>query len=72
VTVASRIRSLRQAQGLTQKQLSARSDVNAASISRIENGLTPRVDALVRLARALDVDPGLLVGDYAETAGRTA
>src|SRR5438270_487883 len=61
-TVGQRIRRLRLARGLSQRQIAA-SGVTYAYISRIENGgRKPSLKALRTIARKLDVDP-----EYLET-----
>src|SRR3990172_2871028 len=54
-------RSIRDARGLTQRQLSARSGLSQSTISRFENGRAPWLAAvwIARLLAALDVEPGL-------------
>jgi transcriptional regulator with XRE-family HTH domain len=56
------LRRLREAAGLTQMELSNRSGLDMAEISRLERGKKdPRLSTIVRLALGLDVDPGDLV-----------
>jgi transcriptional regulator with XRE-family HTH domain len=56
------LRRLRSAAGLTQMQLSNRSGLDMAEISRLERGLKdPRLSTIVRLATGLNVDAGDLV-----------
>jgi len=62
--LGSRLRSLRLEAGISQEELAARAKMHRTYVSGIERG-TRNVAAmnLVRLARALSVDPGeLLVG----------
>lgn len=74
--VASRIRALRQAAGLTQEQLSERSDIAPQHLSRLETGRqAPSLDTLVDLAAALDTTPSALLvepqeDDHAELISR--
>lgn len=58
-----RVRELREAKGLTQAQLGEKAGIRAATISRIEGGRVSGVEfaTLEKLARALDVDPALLI-----------
>jgi transcriptional regulator with XRE-family HTH domain len=62
--LASSIRSLRQRNGLSQRQLAMRMNVPRTYVSKIENEkATPTLSSLERLARALEVSvPELLNG----------
>jgi transcriptional regulator with XRE-family HTH domain len=62
--LASSIRSLRQRNGLSQRQLAMRMNVPRTYVSKIENEkATPTLSSLERLARALEVTvPELLNG----------
>lgn len=54
VHVGSRVRELRQAQGLSARELATRAGVSAAYLSRLENGrLSPTVSTLSRVMRAM-------------------
>jgi transcriptional regulator with XRE-family HTH domain len=56
-TVRARLRSLRNAQGLSLDELSALANLSPSTISRVETGKrTVSLDVLVPLARALQVD----------------
>ena len=58
------IREARKRAGITQVQLSEATGIDQASISRMENGRQGITLAyLIRIARALGVDLGDLVGD---------
>jgi transcriptional regulator with XRE-family HTH domain len=47
---------------LSQSQVSARSGVHVTEVSRIERGQRDvRLSTLIRLARALDIEPGRLL-----------
>lgn len=47
---------------VTQEELSQRSGLTEATISRIENGIhAPRISTVRRLAAALNIDPSELV-----------
>lgn len=61
--VAIRLKQLREGRGWTQSELSARTGVTVAAISRIENNLTKSVefDTLDKLAEALEVHPAALI-----------
>lgn len=59
--IASTLHSAREARGLSQRELSAKSGVPQGHISKIENGAVDlRVSSLVALARALDLEPMLV------------
>jgi transcriptional regulator with XRE-family HTH domain len=62
--IALAIRSLRQSNGLSQRQLALRMQVPRTYVSKIENdNATPTLSSLERLARALEVSvPDLLAG----------
>ena len=61
---AANLRRLREAAELTQDALSDRSGLHATEISRLERGVRdPRLSTVVRLARALGVEPALLLAD---------
>ncbi len=48
---------------LSQNEVSKRSGIHVTEVSRIERGLRDlRLSTLVRLARALEVEPGRLLG----------
>ncbi len=56
------LRRLRTNAGLTQMELSNRSGLDMAEISRLERGLKdPRLSTVVRLAAGLQTDPSELV-----------
>ena len=57
MSFSTRLRELRQARGLTMDVLGAQTHIHPAQISRLERGLQPSVDAVVRLARALGINP---------------
>jgi len=61
--VAEKLAELRKNQGLTQNQLSEMAGIDRKTINRIENGhFSPSVDTLTRLALALQVSIGDLLG----------
>lgn len=65
------LREARIRQLLTQADLAARVKMTPASISRIETGTTKaRISTVLRLAKALNVDPDELLTD--PSAGRTS
>lgn len=68
-TFADRVKKARDAQDLTQRQLSTMADVRPMTISEWERGKrkTPGKDEVERVAAVLGVDPGwLLYGDVGE------
>ena len=58
-----RVRAFRLARGLSQIQLSHLAERHFTFISEIEGGKNATLATLFRLARALEVDPGVLVTD---------
>lgn len=59
----SGLRQARERRLLTQVELAGRASMTAATISRIETGMTKaRISTVRRLAEALDVDPAELTG----------
>lgn len=58
-----RIKDLRKSMGLTQPELAELAKIKQASLSELETGETkrPRGDTLVRIAKALQVDPDWLI-----------
>jgi excisionase family DNA binding protein len=66
-----RLRALREAAGLTQLELAAKSGITHEAISNLEVGRrTPYAETVRKLARALRVEPGRFVGH--EPIGLTA
>lgn len=64
VPSGQRVRALRLALGLTQEQLAEAADLNVIQLSNIERGATePKLRTIVRLAEALNVSVGKLVGE---------
>ena len=51
--IGNRLRGIRVKAALTQKELSERSGVPKAMITRLENGIPIRMDSLMELMRAL-------------------
>jgi transcriptional regulator with XRE-family HTH domain len=65
--VATRIRHLREARKLTLEELSERSSLTAAEITRIEDGmLLPSLAPLLKIARGLGVRLGTLLDDVTQ------
>jgi transcriptional regulator with XRE-family HTH domain len=71
---ASRLRKLREARGLTQRQLAERIQMEVAQITRYERGqFLPNAETLISLARVLQVGLDLLLlGEAEPDAGRLA
>lgn len=64
--IGTKIRLLRQGDGLSLQQLAERSGVSAASIHKIEkNTMVPTITVLMKLARALDRSVSYLVEEEA-------
>ena len=59
---AEKVVSVRREKRLSQHQVSGRSGIHVSELSRIEHGLRdPRMSTLIRLARALEVEPAILL-----------
>jgi len=64
VAFGKRLRELRAEHGVSQDDLSRRTDVHPTAIGRLERGSRePRLSTILRLARGLDVEPGKLLDD---------
>lgn len=62
---AENVARLRREKKLSQTEVANRSGIHATEVSRIERGLRdPRLSTLIRLARALEVDPNRLLDGY--------
>lgn len=62
------VRRLRKEAGLTQHELASRIGITKSFLSRIENDRrNPSLDTLRRVASALSVWPGLLLGAFVQT-----
>jgi transcriptional regulator with XRE-family HTH domain len=62
VLFANNVAVTRREKHLSQSEVSSRSGIHVTEVSRMERGLRdPRVSTLVRLARALEVEPGTLL-----------
>lgn len=60
-----KVKELRAQKHLSLKQLEARCGVDSSLINRIENGkVIPRVDTVLKLARALEVSVDELLADF--------
>ena len=62
-----RLRSLRESKHLSRQRLAEMADIHSRTIQRLENDpdecKTTREDTVMRLAKALDVEPGVLTGE---------
>jgi transcriptional regulator with XRE-family HTH domain len=62
--LARKIRQIRQARHLSQRQLAKRQSVPRTYISKLENGRTsPTIDSVLRMAEALDIPPTCFFDD---------
>ena len=63
--LSERLRSLREAKGLSQQELATGADVSMSLVSKLEQGkkADPRVSTVLALASALGVAPGDLLND---------
>ena len=65
------LRGTRRAKGLTQDQLAERAGLSAKHIGEIERGnVSPSLDVIEKLARGLNVDQIVLIGDDASRLAR--
>lgn len=61
-TIGERVRQVRTDRGLSQPQLAELAGTTETTLSRIENGrVSPTLDTLINIARALDVRVGDLI-----------
>lgn len=69
MNIGPRVKALRRAREWTVEQLAQAIEVNKAHISRVERGLkTPSISTIARLAKALGVSIGHLVGETLDKA----
>ena len=62
VAIGNRIRELREARGLTQEELAAKTGISYKHISVLERGIKePRLSTLFSIAEVLCVSPGVLI-----------
>lgn len=60
--IGERVRAARQATGISMEDLSALAGLSTTSVGKIERGAqSPTAETLVRLAAALEVDPGSFI-----------
>ena len=65
----ARLRAWRERRALTQRELAAKAGLTVSTVNRLENGLQEaRISSLRKLAEALAVDPGALIGGDAPDA----
>ncbi|GAA1455644.1 helix-turn-helix transcriptional regulator [Nocardiopsis tropica] len=68
VTLGPALRAIREAKGLTQKELGARSGVSASHLTNAESGARNlSLDAALRIANALQVKPQAITYEVACT-----
>lgn len=61
-TLGRTVRRQREALGLTREQLAGRASVSTSLIARLElNGHTPKTEAILRIAAALEMTPATLI-----------
>lgn len=64
IAFGERVRSLRLKRKITQEQLAEAAELNSVQVSHIERGANePKLTTIIRLARALGVRSGKLMGD---------
>jgi len=64
VAFGQRLRELRTEHGLSQDDLARRTGVHPTAIGRLERGgREPRLATILRIARGLDVPPGMLLDE---------
>lgn len=62
-TISDKVKELRKSRGLLQQQLADRAGVSMQTISNLENGRhVPDTSTLLKIAEALDVSLGDLIG----------
>ncbi|NLA66421.1 MAG: helix-turn-helix transcriptional regulator [Leucobacter sp.] len=72
--IGRRVRAARNQRGISLENLGHLSEVNWTTIGKIERGASsPNVESLVRIAHALQIDPGTLISgitaeDYGESS----
>jgi transcriptional regulator with XRE-family HTH domain len=63
--LSERVRSLREASGLSQQEVAVKADLSLSQVSKLEQGTKadPRASTILALAKALGVRPGQLIED---------
>jgi len=63
--ISARLRSLREAAGLSQQEVAMRADLSMSLVAKLEQGkkADPRASTLLALAGALGVKPGAILED---------
>jgi transcriptional regulator with XRE-family HTH domain len=63
--ISARLRSLREAAGLSQQEVAMRADLSMSLVAKLEQGkkADPRASTLMALAGALGVKPGAILED---------
>jgi transcriptional regulator with XRE-family HTH domain len=71
-TLARNVKSLREAQGLSQQELAVAAGLSVAVVSLIEQGgrENPKLDTLVKLARVLNVTIDALISPKGKRKGK--
>jgi transcriptional regulator with XRE-family HTH domain len=74
IAFGQRLQGLRRERGLSKEALASRAGMHATVIRRLERGARePRISTVIRLARGLDVLPGVLLDPLAaEQAGEVS
>ena len=67
--LSERVRTLREAAGLSQQEIAIKADLSLSQISKLEQGkkADPRASTLIALALALGIKPGQLIDDLPVT-----
>ncbi len=64
VPFGQRLREVRRERGISQDQLALRTGIHPTAIGRLERGARePRLSTILRVARGLDVQPGMLLDE---------
>jgi transcriptional regulator with XRE-family HTH domain len=67
VRFGQRMRELRAERGISQDELARRTGVHSTAIGRLERGARePRLSTILRIARGLDAQPGMLLDELTE------
>lgn len=66
--IGRRVRAARNQRKISLEDLGHLSDVNGTTIGKIERGVSsPSVESVVRIAAALEIDPGMLISGITAT-----